>query len=718
MKQLLSLLLLGDSPTLLEGAVEHLELDYVLNKNYSKNLNGIQLADYHFVFCTAPSALSSEKLQNASEKIPVFVIVDQANIPLTKELLKTPIKDVLDRSRWPLLPELVKRFFVQEKQEDALRVINFFLHEMLLKSTDVIIGHNGEYITFANDLLVELLEYKDASDLVGQPLNTIVHLEDVSNDLLNFAPTEEKIALKQGDQIRLIKNGGYVFRVEIQAMELSIDIDYPVLWQVKPKDYSSQILPSSDVQGSELLIKHADQAPGVLYQFHLVTTEPFQIQFPFVSDRLGDISAIPVDKLRENGNIFFDYVHEEDTQPFADAGFVSQANLSTWSMDFRLKAKEGGYRWIHGTSKPVHLPDGSCLWYGYMEDITDAKEAEAAFRNSQAQVKTLFENAPDGIAILDQEAIILRWNPKAVEIFGWDAEETVGRRLYEVISPKRYHDTHYENLLRFQAGEEEVLLNKSLETTATHKDGHEFPIVVSIAGMKTHDEKLLLCFIGDITHRKQAQDKLQDSLKEKEVLLKEIHHRVKNNMQVITSLLSLQSSFIADTSIRDIFKKSQYRINSMGMVHEMLYQSEDLSKINYKEYSERLANSLKQAMTNAEQDIEVVLNLPPIVCFNVDTAIPLSLIINELLTNAFKYAFVNRKEGQIKLSLERFRSKKYLFLIEDDGVGYPEKPSKDKAPSLGLLLVHKLAVQLHGHLERIPVEQGTAYRLFFEEIAN
>ena len=196
MKQKLSLLLLGDSSTLLEGAVEYLESSYVLNKNYSKDLKTIQLADYHFVFCTKSSALSLEKLLQASEKIPVFVIVDQANISLTKKLLKTPIKDVLERSRWPLLPELVERFFVQEEREDALRIVNFFLHEMLKKSTDVIIGHNGEYITFANDLLVELLEYNDASDLVGKSLSTIVHLEDVSNDLLNFVPTEKKNSIK------------------------------------------------------------------------------------------------------------------------------------------------------------------------------------------------------------------------------------------------------------------------------------------------------------------------------------------------------------------------------------------------------------------------------------------------------------------------------------------------------------------------------------------
>ena len=472
-------------------------------------------------------------------------------------------------------------------------------------------------------------------------------------------------------------------------------------------------LQKASAEESALLVKHADQAPGVIYQFQVFSDG--KVHFPFVSDRMEDISAIPVDQLRRNGNLFFDYLHKDDYDAFVAMGRQSTKTLCNWSMDFRLKSKEGDYRWMHASSKPVHLPDHSCLWYGYMEDITNDKQNAADFKDSEEQVKTLFENAPDGIAILDKDAIVVRWNPKAVEIFGWDREEMIGQCFYEAITPNRNHELYRDNLLRFHKGEEGVFLNKAVEIRACHKDGREFPIMISISGMQSKGELFFLCFIGDNTKRKQAQRKIQQSLKEKEVLLKEIHHRVKNNLQVITSLLSLQSSFITDPFISDIFKKSQYRINSMGMVHEMLYQSKDLSKIDYKEYLERLTTSLKRAMIQTEQNIEIVLNLPAI-CLNVDTAIPLSLIVNELLTNAFKYAFIGKEQGVVKLSLEALEEEKYMLMLEDDGRGYSLGLMNDQTPSLGLLLVRKLAVQLCGRIERLSIPQGTAYRLFFQEI--
>ncbi|MGH1335877.1 MAG: PAS domain S-box protein [Aureispira sp.] len=472
-------------------------------------------------------------------------------------------------------------------------------------------------------------------------------------------------------------------------------------------------LQKASTEESALLIKHADQAPGVVYQFQVFADG--KVAFPFVSDRMGVISAIPVEQLRVNGNIFFDYLHKDDYRGFIEMGKLSRETLCNWSMDFRLQSKEGGYRWMHASSKPVHLSDGSWLWYGYMEDITDEKQAKADVKDSEEQVRTLFENAPDGIAILDQHAVVVRWNPKAVEIFGWEAQEIIGKYLYEVITPRRNHSIYRENVQRFHRGEEDLFLNKLVEMRACPKGGGEFPITISISVMYSKGELFFLCFMGDITKRKQAQRKVQESLKEKEVLLKEIHHRVKNNLQVITSLLSLQSSFITDTFISDIFKKSQYRINSMGMVHEMLYQSKDLSKIDYKEYLERLTTSLKRAMVQTTQTIEIVLDLPA-VCFNVDTAIPLSLILNELLTNAFKYAFVGRAQGIVKLRLEILENENYSLVIEDNGTGYSLELTKNKAPSLGLLLVQKLAIQLCGSIERLSIEEGTAYRLLFQEI--
>lgn len=590
MKRHLSIVLLGKNTLLIEQALAYLEQGYKLEKTQVSTVSAlakISLEEQSLVFWAQQAAMPLDLVVQQINGNLVFVIGDQLDLELSQAAIQLNVQEVLEKSRWPLLPVLVERFLDQQQ------------------------------------------------------------------------------------------------------------------------------FPSTGSEEADLLVRHANQTPGVIYQIK-VTVEN-QIEFPFISDRIGEISIIPPNQLRKDGNIFLDYLHEEDVPQFLALGINSKATLCNWSMDFRLKAKGDTYRWMHASSNPVRLPDEAVLWYGYMEDITNEKQVQADFRDSEEQVRTLFENAPDGIVILDAKANIIRWNPKAVDIFGWESEEVIGKPLYRVIGPERNYNIYEESIARFHRGEADTFINKSLEMRACHKKGKEFPIVTSISTMYNKGELYFLCFIGDITKRKQAQNKLQQSLREKEVLLKEIHHRVKNNLQVITSLLSLQSSFINDPFISDIFKKSQYRINSMGMVHEMLYQSKDLSKIDYKEYLERLTGSLKSAMISTAQNIEVRLMLP-VVYLNVDTAIPLSLIINELLTNAFKYAFVGQENGQIMVDLEILAYPAFALRLEDNGVGYSLEAAKEKTPSLGLLLVRKLAVQLEGSIERLPTQKGTAYRLLFKEI--
>ncbi len=716
MKRILSLLLLCDSPALIEQALEHLSDSYTLERKHIKLLDELK----EDVLTTKPLVFWSEQEEMPLEEVlqrvvghPVFVVVDGSDIAISRRALKAAVHDVLDDKRWPLLPELVERLFKEQKERNYVEQLQVILRTLIEKNTDAIVGHNYQTITFANPVLTQLLGYTEPDELLGQPLARIVYLDDVP-PALSVTPLEQGgVTFEKVKQVRLIKKGGEVLRVNLQGLVLPEKSQNPVVWQIKSDDNSWELMQQAVSEQSALLIKHADQVPGVIYQFHLFPDD--HLEFPFVSDRLGDLCAIPVEVLRQNGNIFFDYLHPDDLEHFNKKGGISKRTLGNLSLDFRLKAKGEGYRWMHASSKPVHLPDDSVLWHGYMEDITDNKQVEADFKDSEEQVKTLFENAPDGIVILNTDAVVVRWNPKAAEIFGWQSEEILGKCLYSVIAPERYHHFYETSLERFQTGESSFL-HQSLEMRAVRKNGQEFPIMMSISDMHSKGELYFLCFIGDITKRKQAQRKLESSLKEKEVLLKEIHHRVKNNLQVITSLLSLQGSFIHDPFVSDIFKKSQYRINSMGMVHEMLYQSKNLSKINYQEYLERLTASLKRAMIRAEQDIAVVLDIPEI-SLNVDTAIPLSLIVNELVTNAFKYAFVGREKGQVTLILEALKDEQgFLLRLMDDGVGFSVELPTDKTPSLGLLLVRKLAKQLEGSLQRIAVEKGTEYRLLFQEI--
>jgi PAS domain S-box-containing protein len=717
LKRTLSLLLLCDTPSLIEQALVHIDGLYSLEKKQLKNFSEWEediLASKSLVFWSEQKEMPLQEVLNRVKGHPVIVIVNSGNIDSQRKALRMETQEVMSEERWPLLPEILERLFKKQEEDQQVKQLQDILRALIKDNTDAIIGHDYHAITYVNDYLLQLLDYRTKEELIGQPLSKIVYTKDVPQYLVAIPSEERKTSFEQVKQVRFILKGKEVLRANIQAMALPKNDRPQAFWKIQATaSYKSINL--TNTSESALLIKYADQVPGVMYQYHVFPDD--RLEFPFVSDRLSDLCAIPVEALRRNGNIFYKYMHPDDLDRYFKIGHVSRTQLTKMSLDFRLKAKEGGYRWMHASSKPIRLPDQSVLWYGYMEDITDEKLAEQAYRDSEEQVRALFEHAPDGIAILDKYAVVVRWNPKAEAMFGWSSEEIIGHPLYKKIAPEERQFVYEESVANFHEKADRSFLNTSLELRAIRKNGEEFPILMSISEMNNQGKFYFLCFMGDITTRKQAENKLQESLLEKEVLLKEIHHRVKNNLQVITSLLSLQASFIDDSFISDIFKKSQYRINSMGMVHEMLYQSKDLAKINYQEYLERLTASLKIAMVDYKKNIEVVLEVPE-VSLNVDTAIPLSLIINELLTNAFKYAFIGRKQGQVKLTLEALEEPRFLMYITDDGVGYSNALPTDNAPSLGLLLVRKLAMQLKGSIQRIAVEKGTHYRLLFEEITS
>lgn len=204
---------------------------------------------------------------------------------------------------------------------------------------------------------------------------------------------------------------------------------------------------------------------------------------------------------------------------------------------------------------------------------------------------------------------------------------------------------------------------------------------------------------------------------EKEVLLKEIHHRVKNNLQIITSLLGLQSSFIDDDKTSALFRYSQYRINSMAMIHEMLYKADDVSKINYEDYVAKLISNLIVSMKGTDNNIKLEVDVPKI-HLNIDTAIPLGLLMNEIVTNALKYGVKNNNEGLIKVEIKNIRHNEYRMVISDDGDGFDEGVSFRNSNSLGLMLVHRLTIQLKGNIEKDNAFKGTKYILNFQEITQ
>ena len=215
----------------------------------------------------------------------------------------------------------------------------------------------------------------------------------------------------------------------------------------------------------------------------------------------------------------------------------------------------------------------------------------------------------------------------------------------------------------------------------------------------------------------RSRETLEQQVAEKEMLLKEVHHRVKNNLQTVSSLLRMQGRSIEDEKTLSQIKSSQNRVVCMAMVHEMLYRREDLSCIEYSTYVQQLGEYLVKSLKGAESNIRLNINIPEIE-LGIDTAIPLGLLINEAVTNALKYGFEGRDEGEISISLEKEDKHEFLLRIGDNGIGYPESMDYQSSKSLGLKLIHNLSRQLKGSVIRDLSKRGTNYIIRFQEVTQ
>jgi two-component sensor histidine kinase len=224
-----------------------------------------------------------------------------------------------------------------------------------------------------------------------------------------------------------------------------------------------------------------------------------------------------------------------------------------------------------------------------------------------------------------------------------------------------------------------------------------------------------LASIIDITARKDAENKLKKSLNEKEMLLKEIHHRVKNNLMVISSLLNLQSRHIKDKAALDVFRESQNRADSMALIHERLYGSTDLKRIDFGDYISTLSTQLFHTYVTDPRRIKLKLNVENLMV-DINTTVPLGLILNELVTNSIKYAFPEGKSGEIKIEFNK-KDDEFILIVSDNGVGFPKNIDFRETDSLGLQLVNNLTSQINGKVE-LNVKNGTEFTIKFREYSG
>jgi len=357
-----------------------------------------------------------------------------------------------------------------------------------------------------------------------------------------------------------------------------------------------------------------------------------------------------------------------------------------------------------------HLAPAALRALREVEERVERKRADEALRESERKYHALAELSPVGIFRTDAEGDCTYINERWQKITGLTLEEALGKGWVQSLHPddrNRISEEWYQAVREHRPFKSEYrFLNRDGTTTW----------VLGQAIIERTNSERVANYIGtitDITERKHAEEQLKESLREKEILLREIHHRVKNNMQVISSLLMLQEELSEDEKVIEMLKDSQNRIISMALIHEKLYRSENFSRIDLKEYIDDLVSGLFQSYGISEDKVALNINAENVL-LGIDSAIPCGLIINELVSNSLKHAFPEYESGEINILIHSTDEDMIELSIGDNGIGIPEDLDFRRTESLGLRIVNVLVEnQLHGEIT-LNRDRGTKFKIKFK----
>lgn len=367
------------------------------------------------------------------------------------------------------------------------------------------------------------------------------------------------------------------------------------------------------------------------------------------------------------------------------------------------RKKDGSFIQVRESARAIKDEAGKIIYFeGTVEDITERKEAELKLAAQRELFQTVLDSAEDIIFIMDKAYRVLLFNRAAETYFGISSEEVVGKHFGDFYPADLWPAARerFDKVFRGETIREDVHLEFS---------GRKMILSVTEVPLRNEAGEVYgLCSIArEISRRVELERELESSLREKEALLREIHHRVKNNMQIISSLLNLQAYHVQNPELTSILKDCQNRIRSMAMIHEHLYKSTNLARIDFADYLSRLLLHLYNVHRQSREKIELETELQPVE-MEIGTAIPLGLLASELISNSFKHAFPGGRTGRVRIILHSVPPSGFRLEISDNGVGLPDDFSFEQTRTFGMQLVVLLKDQLGARLE-VDRKSGTRF---------
>ncbi len=556
---------------------------------------------------------------------------------------------------------------------------------------------NGD-ILFANDTMVEMFDFESFEDFQTTKSPPLYKNIKDRNKIIEKLKKEGSFSHHELD---MISHTG-----ETITILLSAHLENNIISGMMMNITESKKAENGRIESEEFLENIVENIPDIIF-----VKNADKLDFKMVNKATEDLFGHSREKLL--GNTDYDFFPKEEANFFTQKDRKVLQNKKMLDIPQEtIETKNLGQRILHTKKIPILNKEGTPQYLlGISEDITELKKAEKKIRESEKKYREVVETAGESIILIDKIGNITEVNQKTSVLTGFERKELVGKSLM-TLAPKM--KMNLEVLSAFK----DIIIGKEIEEVewdlVNRKNGEKKTVIAHYSPLRD-EEKIegVVVVLEDITELKNRENTLNKSLEEKEMLLKEIHHRVKNNLMIISSLLNLQSSYIKDKASQDIFKESQNRARSMALIHERLYQSTDLKRIDFGDYITSLANELFHTYVADPNLIKLKIYVDDIF-LDINTSIPLGLIVNELITNSLKHAFPDGKMGEINIEFHK-KDTHYEFTVKDNGIGFPEDIDYQNTDSLGLQMVTSLTDQIDGEIT-LDGNNGTKFKITFKEL--
>ena len=633
--------------------------------------------------------LSKGKSQARADHEIVEFIDDVVYIPVSRRVLVSRIKLFLQQRSYSFELEEKSRQLAREKERYRLITEN---------ATDMVIINDPDgTFTYVSPSSVKLTGYTP-DELLGSSIYDYFHPndKDIMADARKILTTDFQNSHKVSFRFQTKKSGYKWVESNVRAVRESDDGAIKEI-QGSVRDISHRKEYEVQLQKEKKFIDTVTESlPGIFF----VLNE--ELSFVRWNDNFNDILEYSDAEIQNMGPTdFFEQKYQQTI--YKKIKEVLREGIADVEVPIRTKS---GKQITHYLIARTIERDNAPYIVGTGTDLSKRIAAENKLKESEQRWEKLVEKNPSLVQLTALDGTIRYVNPACIDFYGIDAPTLIGRNFRDFVSFDNYHQLRRRMV--------QVLRGASLPSETYNvslPDGREGVILLQAVSVKHQKDQVLLTVAKDITERDKYEQRLKKSLREKKTLLQEIHHRVKNNLAVVSGMMQLQVFKTEDTNVQNLLSDSQKRIQTMALIHEKLYESESLSDIDFGVYVEDLIKYL-QKVVSVKGEVQVDLKYDSF-SLNVNQAVPSALIINEIVSNAFKHAFLEDEKGKITININEQRDC-IVIEINDNGCGLPSDFEEIDSESMGFTIVKTLIEQLNAN-EEINSDDGFSFKLSFKK---